>query len=318
VICSRAGKGAIPFPGSALIERKSSFMVFDAAALAAQFLVGLSRAMILFVVCSGLSFILGVLRVPNIAHGSLYMIGAFAAYSIAKWFPGPEGFWLCLVLSPLAVALVGFAAERALFRHLYQREHLMLLLFTFALMLILGDLVKMIWGAEYRSLVAPGSLSGAASIFGSSIPRYNMFLLVIGPLVAVALWLFTNKTKIGKIARAAAVDREMVSAVGINVSWVFAFAFVLGCFLAGLGGALVAPTVSIALGMDHTLIIEAFLIVTIGGLGNMWGAMVGSLIFGLTQAFGVLFWPQFAIVFPYTAVVIILMWRPRGLLKSVW
>ena len=140
----------------------------------------------------------------------------------------------------------------------------------------------------------------------------------MGPVVAIALWLFTNKTKVGKIARAAAVDREMVGAVGINVSWVFAFAFVLGCFLAGLGGALIAPTVSITLGMDHDLIIEAFLIVTIGGLGNMWGAMVGSLIFGLTQSFGVLFLPQFAIVFPYTAVVIVLLLRPKGILKSVW
>jgi branched-chain amino acid transport system permease protein len=293
-------------------------MVFHAAALAGQFFVGLSGAMLLFVVCAGLSFVLGVLRVPNIAHGSLYMIGAFAAYSINKLVPGPEGFWLSMVLSPLVVALVSFVAERALFCHLYQREHLMLLLFTFALMLILGDLVKMVWGAEYRSIMTPASLSGAVSIFGASIPRYNVFLLIVGPIVALGLWLFTNKTKMGKIARAAAVDREMVGAVGINVSWVFAFAFVLGCFLAGLGGALVAPTVSITLGMDHNVIIEAFLIVTIGGLGNMWGAMVGSLIFGLTQAFGVLFWPQFAIVFPYTAVVIILMWRPRGLLKSVW
>jgi branched-chain amino acid transport system permease protein len=293
-------------------------MVFHAAALAGQFFVGLSGAMLLFVVCAGLSFVLGVLRVPNIAHGSLYMIGAFAAYSINKLVPGPEGFWLSMVLSPLVVALVSFVAERALFCHLYQREHLMLLLFTFALMLILGDLVKMVWGAEYRSIMTPASLSGAVSIFGASIPRYNVFLLIVGPIVALGLWLFTNKTKMGKIARAAAVDREMVGAVGINVSWVFAFAFVLGCFLAGLGGALVAPTVSITLGMDHNVIIEAFLIVTIGGLGNMWGAMVGSLIFGLTQAFGVLFWPQFAIVFPYTAVVIILIWRPRGLLKSVW
>jgi branched-chain amino acid transport system permease protein len=307
-----------PLSGSALLKRGSSFMVFDATALASQFFVGLSRAMILFIVCSGLSFVLGVLRVPNIAHGSLYMIGAFAAYSITKLFPGPGGFWLSLVLSPLIVALVSFIAERVLFCHLYQREHLMLLLFTFALMLILGDLVKMVWGAEYRSIMAPESLSGPVTIFGASIPRYNVFLLIIGPLVAIGLWLFTNKTKIGKIARAAAVDREMVGAVGINVSWVFAFAFVLGCFLAGLGGALVAPTVSVTLGMDHNLIIEAFLIVTIGGLGNMWGAMVGSLIFGLTQAFGVLFWPQFAIVFPYTAVVIILVWRPKGLLKSVW
>ena len=274
--------------------------------------------MILFVVCSGLSFVLGVLRVPNIAHGSLYMIGAFSAYSITKFVAGPAGFWLALILAPLVVALVSLAAERALFCHLYQREHLMLLLFTFALSLILGDLVKIVWGAEYKSIMAPDLFNGSVYIFGASIPRYNFFLLIVGPLVAVGLWLFTNKTKLGKIARAAAVDREMVGAVGINVSWVFAFAFVLGCFLAGLGGALVAPTVSITLGMDHNLIIEAFLIVTIGGLGNMWGAMVGSLIFGLTQAFGVLFWPQFAIVFPYTAVVIVLIWRPRGLLKAVW
>jgi len=281
-------------------------IVSDLGALGSQFFVGLSRAMILFVVCSGLSFVLGVLRVPNIAHGSLYMIGAFSAYSITKLVAGPAGFWLALILAPLVVALVSLVAERALFCHLYQREHLMLLLFTFALSLILGDLVKIVWGAEYKSIMAPDVFNG------------SVFLLVVGPLVAVALWLFTNKTKMGKIARAAAVDREMVGAVGINVSWVFAFAFVLGCFLAGLGGALVAPTVSITLGMDHNLIIEAFLIVTIGGLGNMWGAMVGSLIFGLTQAFGVLFWPQFAIVFPYVAVVIVLIWRPRGMLKSVW
>jgi branched-chain amino acid transport system permease protein len=293
-------------------------IVSDLGALGSQFFVGLSRAMILFVVCSGLSFVLGVLRVPNIAHGSLYMIGAFSAYSITKLVAGPAGFWLALFLAPLVVALVSFVAERALFCHLYQREHLMLLLFTFALSLILGDLVKIVWGAEYKSIMAPDVFNGTVTVMGASIPRYNFFLLLVGPLVAVGLWLFTNKTKIGKIARAAAVDREMVGAVGINVSWVFAFAFVLGCFLAGLGGALVAPTVSITLGMDHNLIIEAFLIVTIGGLGNMWGAMVGSLIFGLTQAFGILFWPQFAIVFPYTAVVVVLVWRPRGLLKSVW
>jgi len=262
--------------------------------------------------------VLGVLRVPNVAHGSLYMIGAFSAFSITKLVPGAEGFWLALVLAPLVVAAVSFIAERALFCHLYQREHLMLLLFTFALSLILGDLVKITWGAEYKSIMAPKLFDGSVRIFGASIPRYNFFLLLIGPLVAIGLWLFTNKTKLGKIARAAAVDREMVGAVGINVSWVFAFAFVFGCFMAGLGGALMAPTISITLGMDHNIIIEGFLIVTIGGLGNMWGALVGSLIFGLTQAFGVLFWPQFAIVFPYTAVVIVLILRPTGILKSVW
>ncbi len=289
------------------------------AALGSHFFVGLSRAMLLFTVTAGLSFVLGVLRVPNVAHGSLYMIGAFSAYSISALFGGGStGFWLGLLLSPFVVALVGLVAERSLFCHLYEREHLMLLLFTFALMLILGDLVKLVWGAEYLSIMPPDFLKGSVSLFGSFFPRYNLFLLIVGPLVAIGLWLFTNKTRIGKIARAAAVDREMVGAIGINVSWVFAFAFVLGCFLAGLGGALVAPTVSITLGMDHDIIIEAFLIVTIGGLGNMWGAMAGSLIFGITHSFGVLFWPQFAIVFPYAVVVIVLIWRPKGLLKSVW
>jgi len=293
-------------------------MTLGVAEVASQFLVGISRSMILFVVCAGLSFILGVLRVPNIAHGSLYMIGAFATFSVTKFFPGTTGFWVALLVAPLFVALISLIAERVLFCHLYQREHLMLLLFTFAVSLILGDLVKIVWGAEYRSVSAPPLLKGSVSILGASFPRYNLFLILMGPIVGVALWLFTTKTKIGKISRAAAVDREMVGVLGINVSWVFAFAFVIGCFLAGVGGALVAPTVSITLGMDHTLIIEAFLIVTIGGLGNMWGALVGSLIFGVTHSLGVLFWPQFAIVFPYMAVVIVLLVRPKGLLKSVW
>jgi len=274
--------------------------------------------MILFVVCAGLSFVLGVLRVPNIAHGSLYMIGAFATFTLSKLIGGSAGFWMALVLAPLLVAFVSLIAERALFCHLYQREHLMLLLFTFAISLILGDLVKIVWGAEYRSVSAPALLKGTIPLFRASFPRYNLFLLIIGPIVAIALWLFTNKTKIGKISRAAAVDREMVGVLGINVSWVFAVAFVIGCYLAGVGGALVAPTASIVLGMDHSLIIEAFLIVTIGGLGNMWGALVGSLIFGVTQSLGVLIWPQFTIVFPYVAVVIVLLLRPQGLLKAVW
>ncbi len=284
-----------------------------------QLLVGLSRAMILFIVASGLSFILGVLRVPNVAHGSLYMIGAFAAHTIATALGGhPAGFWLAMLGAPLIVGGISLAAERLLFRHLYEREHLMLLLFTFGLALILGDLTKMVWGADYRSIVPPPFLQGSLDVLGTALPRYNLFLLLVGPAVAVALWLVSTKTRFGRIARAAAVDREMVGALGIHVSWVFAWAFVLGCVLAGLGGALVSPTISVTLGMDHTIIIEAFLIVTIGGLGNIWGALVGSLLFGVTQSLGVLLLPQFAIVFPYLAVVVILTLKPTGLLRSVW
>jgi len=289
------------------------------AALFQQILVGLSRTTILFIVASGLSLVLGVLRIPNVAHGSLYMIGAFLAYTIATLFGGgSSGFWIALFLAPIGVAIISFIVERGLFCHLYEREHLMLLLFTFAFTLVFGDLVKLVWGSDYRSLSAPVFLQGSFSIFDLPFPRYNLFLLIIGPLVALGLWFLTNKTKIGKIARAAAVDREMVGAVGINVSWVFAAVFVIGCFLAGLGGALVAPTQNITQGMDHSIIIEAFLIVIIGGLGNIWGALLGALIFGLTDSIGILVWPQFAIVFPYIAVVTVLILCPKGLLKSTW
>jgi len=285
-----------------------------------QILVGLSRTTILFIVSSGMSLILGVLRIPNVAHGSLYMIGAFMAFTISKVFGGGDaGFWAALVGAPLGVALVSLAAERGLFQYLYEREHLMLLLLTFAVSLIFGDLVKIVWGAEYKSVPVPHVFQGFVNLFGGlPFPLYNLFLLIVGPIVAIALWLIVNKTKIGKIARAAAVDREMVGAVGINVSWVFAIVFVIGCLLAGLGGALVAPTVSVTLGMDHTLIIEAFLIVIIGGLGNIWGALLGALIFGLTQSLGILVWSQFGIVFPYAAVIVVLLFRPTGLLKSTW
>ncbi len=291
----------------------------DLTALTSQLLVGLSRAMILFIVSAGLSFVLGVLRVPNVFHGSLYMLGAFVAWTVAtRLGEGPGSLWVALLLAPLVVAAVGLVIERTLLARLYQREHLMLILFTFGVMLVLNDLVKLAWGPDYRSVVPPPALQGAAVVAGVAVPRYNLFLLAVGPAVAAGLWAFTHRTRVGKIARAAAVDREMVAVLGIDVSRVFALAFLVGCYLAGLGGALVAPTTSITLGMDHTIIIEAFLIVTIGGLGNIWGALVGSLLFGITQSVGLLVWPQFAIVFPYLAVVLVLLVRPTGLLRSVW
>jgi len=297
-----------------------SAYVFFLQKVLSQVLVGLSRTTILFIVSSGMSLILGVLRIPNVAHGSLYMIGAFMAFTVSHFFGGgSQGFWMALLLAPVGVAILSLVAERALFQHLYKREHLMLLLLTFALSLIFGDLTKLVWGGEYKSVPVPQVFHGFVNVIaGFPIPLYNLFLLAVGPVVAVLLWLFVNKTKMGKIARAAAVDRDMVSAVGINVSVVFAVVFVIGCLLAGLGGVLVAPTVSVTLGMDHTLIMETFLIVIMGGLGNIWGALIGALIFGLSQSLGIMIWPQFGIIFPYLAVVIVLMIKPTGLLKSTW
>ncbi len=284
-----------------------------------QILVGLGKTTTLFIVSSGLSLVLGVLRIPNISHGSLYMLGAFLAYSITCMLGGTAaGFFASLLLAPLAVAFVSLLAERFLLSRLYERDHLMLLLFTFALALIFDDLVKIIWGSGYRSLPLPSMFRGSFSFRGLDFPRYSFFLLCVGSLVAIGLWFLINRTKIGKISRAAAVHREMVGAVGINVSWVFAAVFMIGCFLAGLGGSLVAPTQSISQGMDASIIIESFLIVIMGGLGNVWGALLGSLIFGLTDSLGVLIIPQFSIVFPYAVVIVVLLLRPSGLLRSTW
>jgi branched-subunit amino acid ABC-type transport system permease component len=293
---------------------------FIPATILTQIFVGLSRAVLLFIVTAGLSLILGVLRIPNVFHGSLYMIGAFMAYTITTIAGGGyTGFILAMIGAPLGVALLSFAVERGLFQFLYEREHLMLILFTFSVSLVLGDLVKMVWGAEFKTVSMPHTLEGFVTLFGGlPFPKYNVFLLIMGPIVAFGLWFLVNRTKIGKISQAAAVDREMVGAVGINVSWVFGAVFVIGCFLAGLGGALIAPTLGVVLGMDHTIIMEGFLIVIIGGLGNIWGALMGALIFGLTQSLGILIWPQFGIIFPYAAVVVVLLIRPTGLLKSTW
>jgi len=172
---------------------------------------------------------------------------------------------MAVLLAPLAVALLSFVVERGIFCRVYDREHIMLFLLTFAFSLMFGDLVKMAWGAELQNRPHAELLSRLHSHTRPPFPIYNFFLLLIGPLVAIALYLLVNKTKMGKISRAAAVDREMVGGVGVNVSRVFCTVFVIGCLLAGLGGVLVAPIVNVSLGMDHTLIMEAFLIVIMAG-----------------------------------------------------
>ncbi|MFZ5632468.1 MAG: branched-chain amino acid ABC transporter permease [Bacillota bacterium] len=291
----------------------------DIVTIGSQILIGLSRAMLLFIVASGLTIVFGVLRVINFAHGSLYMIGAFMAYTIAAASgPGPVGFWLGLILAPAVVGLLSLAMERGLLRFIYKREHLMQMLLTYSLVLILGDGVKMIWGTQYKSMPVPDLFSGSFALLSASLPKYNGFLLIVGPLVAAGLWLLLTRTRLGKICRATATDREMVDALGIDSTRVFAAVFVVGGWLAGLGGALIAPTVNISLGMDVNVIISAFLVVVVGGLGNVWGALVSSLILGVGESLGVLIWPQMSIVMPFLITALVLILRPSGLLKSVW
>jgi branched-chain amino acid transport system permease protein len=294
-------------------------LTLSLAAIASQMLIGLSRGMILFMVASGLTLVFGVLRVNNFAHGTLYMLGAYLAYSVTLLASKVEGgFWLALLIAPLIVALLSLVIERGLLRFIYKRDHLMQMLLTYSLILILGDLVKMIWGTDYKTFAMPPVLTGAVQVGEVSFPVYNLFLLIIGPAVAAGLWYFLNHTRLGKLCRATATDREMVDVLGRNSTWVFAFVFALGGWLAGLGGALIAPTTNIALGMDANINIYAFLIVVSGGLGNIWGALISSVLIGLGEALGVLFIPGLAIIIPYLIIGAILIVRPGGLLKSAW
>ena len=287
----------------------------DPGFLAVQCLNGLTQAMFLFLIASGLSLIFGVLGVLNFAHGSLYMLGAYLSYTIASRFVGsPATFWVALVLGSIGVALVGGIIESVFLRPVYRREELDQLLVTYALVLIISDLVKIAWGAENRSGSRPALLAGSVDIAGRDFPTYNLFVLAVGPLVALALWLLLRRTQFGRLVRAAANDREMVGVVGVNVTGLFTGVFVLGAWLGGLGGGLAAPIGAIFPGMDVEIIVESFIVVVVGGMGSLGGTLLGALIIGQLNAFGILFFPRFAIVFVYILMAIVLVIRPWGLL----
>jgi len=287
----------------------------DPGFLAVQCLNGLTQAMFLFLIASGLSLIFGVLGVLNFAHGSLYMLGAYLSYTIASRFVGsPATFWVALVLGSIGVALVGGIIESVFLRPVYRREELDQLLVTYALVLIISDLVKLAWGAENRSGSRPALLAGSVDIAGRDFPTYNLFVLAVGPLVALALWLLLRRTQFGRLVRAAANDREMVGVVGVNVTGLFTGVFVLGAWLGGLGGGLAAPIGAIFPGMDVEIIVESFIVVVVGGMGSLGGTLLGALIIGQLNAFGILFFPRFAIVFVYILMAFVLVIRPWGLL----
>jgi branched-chain amino acid transport system permease protein len=280
-----------------------------------QLLGGLTRGMILFIVASGLSLIFGVMRVINFAHGSLYMLGAFLAVTVGVAFAGLGwGFFAVLLAAPLVVAVIGVAMEATLFRRIYNKEHLLQLLLTYGLTLLLSDVVRMIWGGEYRTLRPPDFLRGGVEIIGRKFPVYNLFLLLIGPLIALGLWFLLTRTRWGRIIRAAVANPEMLSALGINVRTVFTGVFALGCWLAGLGGALVAGQAAVGLGMDVDIIVEAFAVVVIGGLGSFGGALLGSVIIGVVLSFGILVAPKMALALSFLAMAAVLIVRPWGLL----
>jgi branched-chain amino acid transport system permease protein len=280
-----------------------------------QILSGLSTGMVIFLIAVGLSLVFGTLRILNLAHGALYMLGAYMCYWISSVVVQANGsFWWALLLAPVGVALFGGVVEVLLLRRIYDREHLDQYLLTFALVLVVGDLCKLAWGVEFLLVSTPWPLNGPVFVVGMPFPSYNVFLIFCGPLVFAGLWALIRFTRLGKIIRAMTYNREMANALGTNVPRVYTVVFMLGCWLAGLGGALVVPTSSAMPGMDMVVLIECFIIIVVGGLGSLPGAFLGSLIFGLVNAFGILVAPRLAVAFGFILMIIVLIIRPWGLM----
>jgi branched-chain amino acid transport system permease protein len=285
-----------------------------ASFLFSQFVGGLTTAMFLFLIASGLSLVFGVMRVINFAHGTFYMLGAYVAWQVVQWLaPSAEQFWLAVLCAALTVALLGAIVERLLLRYLYGREELYQLLFTYALVLVLGDAAKYFWGTGQLSVSRPPVLGAGLQVLGTTVPVYNLFIMIVGPAVAIGGWLALSRSGAGRMVRAASIDREMLDALGANVGGIYTGMFVVSAFLAGLSGALVTPIVSIVPGMDVEIIVQAFIVVVIGGLGSFWGTFWGSVIYGQVLSFGILIFPGFSLFSVFALMAVILIVRPWGL-----
>jgi branched-subunit amino acid ABC-type transport system permease component len=279
-------------------------------------LAGLSSGMFIWLVASGLTLIFGVLGVLNFAHGSFYMLGAYVCYTLVKVF-APH-FWLGVLLGPLAVAAVGLVVERRFLRGVYHLALPYQLLLTFAFVLIFDNLVKILWGGGSLTPPVPALLRGSIEIVGRKFPIYSLFIIAVGPLVAIGLWALLERTWLGRTVRAAASDREMAAALGAPVPALYTGVFAFGAWLAALGGALAVPYVGLlTTGMGETIVIEAFIVAVIGGLGSLKGAFLGALVIGILSAFGTRFFPTFDMALTFLLMAAVLLVRPKGLFGSV-
>ena len=289
--------------------------------LAVQVLNSLFYASVLFLIAAGLSLIFGVMRIVNLAHGSLFAVGAY----IAAWLVGRAiGFgvpaiWLLLVIpvAALAVALIGIVIEPLLLRPFYRRAEEYQLLVTFGLLLILEDLMRLVWGGLPLTADTVMDAMPVVHIGGLVYPGYNILVIAIGIAAAVALWLLIYETKFGVLLRATSQDRRMAAALGLNVGRVYVAAFAIGCFMAGLGGAIVVPSHAAVLGMGVEALVLAFVVVVVGGLGSLKGALVGALIVSFVRTAGIQFFPEVELAVLYLIAAAVLIARPTGLFGTV-
>ncbi len=283
--------------------------------LVVQFLTGLASASSLFLVAAGLTVIFGVTRVVNFAHGSLFMLGAYIGWSILTRLPrDPAWFALGVLGAAGAIALLGVVLEAVMLRRIYRAPELFQLLATFGVVLMVQDATLAIWGPNDLSLPRPPWLRAFVEIAGQRFPAYDLFLIGIGPIVLLCLWLLLRRTRWGVLVRAATQDREMTAALGVDQRLLFSAVFALGAGLAGLGGALSLPDQSANPQMDLSVIVDAFVVVVVGGMGSLPGAYLASLLIGLLQAFGVVFVPRMTLVLMFVVMAAVLLVRPNGLL----
>ena len=281
------------------------------AFVAIQLLNGVQYGLLLFLLSIGLTLIFGVMGVINLAHGSFFMLGAYFAFACLG---RGLSFAATLLLSLFAVTLVGLVTERLVLRPIYRQGHLDQVLLTFGLILIFNEAVRMIWGAEIRSLPVPELFQGTVPLFGGQhYPIYRLFVTAFALLLGGGLWLLIYRTRLGMVIRAGAVNREMVAALGINIDLLFTAVFGLGAGLAALSGIIASPILSIYPGMGEEIIILTFVVVVVGGLGSLQGALLASLLIGIGDTFGKALLPQLSAVMVYVLMVLVLLFRPHGL-----
>jgi branched-subunit amino acid ABC-type transport system permease component len=278
--------------------------------LFAQALNGLAYGVLLFLLSVGLTLIFGMLDVVNLAHGSYYMLGAYAGLALVA---ATGNFWLALLAAPLVVAVIGAAVERSCLRPLYRREPLDQVLLTFGLIYVFEDLVKYMWGGRIRSIPTPELFSGSVKLWGAVIPSYRLFVIGFGLVMALGLWLLIERTRLGAIIRAGVFDAEMSAGMGINVSRVFTLVFAFGAGLAGLSGVIAGPIQSAYPPMGASILIPALIVVAVGGLGSLKGSLAGSLVIGQAETFGKAWLPGASMLIIYVVMALILLFRPQGL-----
>ena len=276
-------------------------------------LSAMTEASSLFIAAAGLTLVFGAMRIINIAHGSFFAYGAFLVTTIAGATAGGR-FWLALAAAGLAVGAIGTAVELTVLRRVYRRDHLVQLVVTYALFLILADVALHLWGTQARAVRPPSVLSGSVPIGSGSFPAYDLFAIGAATLTGLAMWALLQRTTLGWRIRAAVEDPELLAASGTNVPLLYTAVFAIGGLLAGLAGAIGAPLQSISPGLDASIIVSAFIVAVIGGLGSVAGAAIGAVIISLFDTAGVLWAPGWEPAFIYLAMFAVLALRPSGLL----